>query len=87
MGLSVTGRLEHASRVRPYPGQAVGGDTVIVRELERGLFAAVVDVLGHGPEAHELALRIEQLLGWRPAPDQALEGTPDETRWRILADD
>ena len=35
---------------------------MVIRPLEHGLFAAIVDVLGHGPEAHELALVIEAYL-------------------------
>ena len=62
MALSANGTLEHASWVRPCPGHDVGGDAVVIRPLETGVFAAIVDVLGHGPEAHELALRIEEYL-------------------------
>jgi serine phosphatase RsbU (regulator of sigma subunit) len=40
----------------------VSGDAVVVRPLEEGLFAAIVDVLGHGPEAHDLALKIDAYL-------------------------
>ncbi len=54
--------LEHSSLVRPCPGERVSGDTVVVRPLEDGLFAAIVDVLGHGSEAHELAVRIDEYL-------------------------
>ena len=54
--------LEHASRIRPCFGERVSGDAVVIRPLEGGLFAAIVDVLGHGPEAHELALVIDAYL-------------------------
>jgi serine phosphatase RsbU (regulator of sigma subunit) len=56
------GTLEHASLVRPCPGQSVGGDATVICPLEQGLFVAIVDVLGHGPEAHALALVIEDYL-------------------------
>jgi pterin-4a-carbinolamine dehydratase len=35
----------------------------------------------------ELAAMIERSLGWRPAPESALEGAPAEGQWRYLADD
>jgi hypothetical protein len=36
--------------IRPCQGERVSGDAVVIRPLEEGLFAAIVDVLGHGPE-------------------------------------
>ncbi len=63
MDLNVDADLEHASRVRPCTGEYVSGDAVVIREMEQGLFVAIVDVLGHGPEAHELTHIIEAYLG------------------------
>ena len=40
----------------------MSGDAVVIRPLEKGLFVAIVDVLGHGPEAHELTLVIDAYL-------------------------
>jgi len=54
--------LEHSSLIRACPGERVSGDAVVIRPLEGGLFAAIVDVLGHGPEAHQVALRIDAYL-------------------------
>ena len=54
--------LEYSSRVRPCLGERVSGDAVIIRSLEQGLFVAIVDVLGHGPEAHELTHVIDSYL-------------------------
>jgi serine phosphatase RsbU (regulator of sigma subunit) len=54
--------LEHSSLIRPCPGEHVSGDAVVIRPLERGLFVAIVDVLGHGPEAHELTHVIDAYL-------------------------
>jgi negative regulator of sigma-B (phosphoserine phosphatase) len=56
------GNLQHSSRVRPCPGHQVSGDAVVIRDLEDGLFIAIVDVLGHGPEAHELTHVIDAYL-------------------------
>jgi serine phosphatase RsbU (regulator of sigma subunit) len=54
--------LEHASLIRPCRGEHLSGDAVVIRPLEQGLFVAIVDVLGHGPEAHELTHVIDAYL-------------------------
>jgi len=54
--------LEHSSLVRPCHGERVSGDAVVIRPLDGGLFVAIIDVLGHGPEAHELAVEIDAYL-------------------------
>ena len=55
-------RLEYAQVNRPHYYEHVSGDLAVVREKDHLLFAAIVDVLGHGPEAHELAMEIEKFL-------------------------
>lgn len=35
----------------------------------------------------ELAGLIEGLANWRPGPDSALDGTPDDAKWRYLQQD
>jgi len=62
MDLNVDEHLAHACRVRPCPGERVSGDAVFILPLERCLFVAIVDVLGHGPEAHELTQMIDAYL-------------------------
>lgn len=57
--------------VRPCQGERVSGDAVVIRPLEKGVFVAIVDVLGHGPEAHELALIIGEYLSRYPSFDIA----------------
>ncbi len=54
--------LEHSSLIRPCQGEYLSGDAVVIRPLEQGLFVAIVDVLGHGPEAHELTHVIDAYL-------------------------
>jgi serine phosphatase RsbU (regulator of sigma subunit) len=54
--------LEHSSMVRPRLGEQLSGDSVVMRPLEQGLFVAIVDVLGHGPEANELTHVIDAYL-------------------------
>jgi serine phosphatase RsbU (regulator of sigma subunit) len=60
--MNVDNVLEHSSRIRPCPGERLSGDTVVIRPLERGLFVAIVDVLGHGAEANELTHVIDAYL-------------------------
>jgi serine phosphatase RsbU (regulator of sigma subunit) len=62
MDLNAKALLEHSSLIRPCLGELVSGDAVVIRSLEHGLLAAIVDVLGHGPEAHELTLVIDAYL-------------------------
>jgi len=45
------------------------GDAVIVKPLAQGLFLAIVDVLGHGPEAHALTPVIDTYLSRYGAAD------------------
>ena len=54
--------LEHSSLIRPCRGERLSGDAVVIRPLEQGLFVAIVDVLGHWPEAHELTHVIDAYL-------------------------
>ena len=60
--MSAVKLLEHSSLIRPCQGERVSGDTVVVRPLEQGVLVAIVDVLGHGPEAHELTHVIDRYL-------------------------
>jgi len=50
--------LESFSVNRPCLGERVSGDVAVVLEVGGGWLAALVDVLGHGPEANELAVVI-----------------------------
>jgi serine phosphatase RsbU (regulator of sigma subunit) len=61
--------IEHAGLVRPCLGESVSGDAAVTLPLAHGVLAAIVDVLGHGPEAHELALVIEDHLIANPSAD------------------
>jgi serine phosphatase RsbU (regulator of sigma subunit) len=62
MDLIVDELLEHSSQIRPCLGERLCGDTVVIQPHEQGLFVAIVDVLGHGPEAHELTHVIDAFL-------------------------
>jgi serine phosphatase RsbU (regulator of sigma subunit) len=67
--LKVEEPLEHSSQTRPCLGEQLSGDAVVIRPVGHGLFAAIVDVLGHGPEAHELALVIDAFLARHASSD------------------
>ena len=58
----MNGDLKHASLIRPCIGESVSGDAVVIHPLEHGLFVAIVDEEGHGPEAHELTHGIDAFL-------------------------
>jgi hypothetical protein len=47
---------------RPFPGEKVSGDMAFAHRFESGDFFAVVDALGHGPEAHDVAVLAEAYL-------------------------
>lgn len=54
--------------VRPCTGERVSGDFAVTKKLEDGLLAAIVDVSGHGPEANELAVKLEpEISNWPDA--------------------
>jgi negative regulator of sigma-B (phosphoserine phosphatase) len=55
-------KVRVASASRPCRGFAANGDLALVRHGERVSFFAVVDVLGHGPEAAEVAAQADRCL-------------------------
>jgi hypothetical protein len=71
-------RIEAGEYVRPCDGETLSGDAVVVHSHDDGVFVAVIDVLGHGPDAHKLALQLSGTLSnWlssvpTPNPDGAL---------------
>jgi negative regulator of sigma-B (phosphoserine phosphatase) len=50
-------------------GERVSGDAVVIRPLDNGLFAAIIDVLGHGPEANDLTHLIDAFLSRHATAD------------------
>jgi serine phosphatase RsbU (regulator of sigma subunit) len=58
-------------RIRPCFGHTVGGDTAIALNLEDGLFLGIVDVLGHGPDAHVVAQIACDCIREHASPDVA----------------
>lgn len=57
------GVVESASAILTLPGQTESGDRHIVAQVPQGVLAAVVDGLGHGPEAAAAAERAIGVLG------------------------
>ena len=55
-------RVTTAQRTRPYPGFSASGDLVVVRQVAARTMLAVVDVLGHGPEAAQVAALAQEYL-------------------------
>ncbi len=60
------GDIQVASCVRPCLGERVSGDTAVIEHRDDMIFLAIVDALGHGPQAHAVANRAERFLrnGW-----------------------
>ncbi|KUI96660.1 SpoIIE family protein phosphatase [Vibrio sp. MEBiC08052] len=54
--------FEWYSRCIPCLGESESGDGLLVRENDAGLMVAIIDVLGHGPEAARLAREMEGYL-------------------------
>lgn len=70
--------------IRPFVGERVAGDAAVMRELGDGSLFAIIDGLGHGPEAHSAALVAVSYIESRGGRDlratmarlhQALRGT------------
>ena len=51
-----------AACVRPCPGERVSGDLALVERRGDLTLLALIDALGHGPEAHEVATRASAIL-------------------------
>ena len=77
--------VETGVHLRACTGEIVSGDTAVVAPAGTGLFVAIADVLGHGANAHAVALRIATFLRDRAGSDlmalmrqldERLKGTP-----------
>ena len=62
---------QHATVRRPCFGEVVSGDGTVLMPVGHGVFAAILDVLGHGQRAHELARMCERWLLDHAHPDLA----------------
>jgi anti-sigma regulatory factor (Ser/Thr protein kinase) len=72
------GRVEVGTYVRPCIGETLSGDAALMQPGSDGVFVAVIDALGHGPHAHQVASRLNKALSeWlqrtdTPRPASAL---------------
>jgi negative regulator of sigma-B (phosphoserine phosphatase) len=79
-------RIEAGEYIRPCDGEALSGDAVVVHSNDDGVLIAVIDALGHGPHAHELAMKLSGILlkwlSWvtTPNPEGALEALHESAR-------
>ena len=56
------GRVSAAARIRPHRGERVSGDAAVLRWVGERVLVSVVDGLGHGPAAADIAGRASQAL-------------------------
>ena len=54
--------IDWATFGRPHAGEQKSGDSAVIVERSDVIFMAIVDVLGHGPEAHRVATFAEGFL-------------------------
>lgn len=67
--------LEWAAAIRPCIGERVSGDAVYYEQRQNTLVVALIDGLGHGPDAHAAATAATDLLArnWEPDVIRALQ--------------
>lgn len=63
---TVDPRLDWGVAGAPMRGQETSGDLEVVREFPGGALVAVIDALGHGPEAARVAERAAEILRASP---------------------
>jgi len=54
--------LDYSSFGRPCFGERVSGDNALIEERDGFVFLGIIDVLGHGSNAHALSIEIEKFL-------------------------
>jgi phosphoserine phosphatase RsbX len=57
------------SYVRPCDGEAVAGDAIVIKDCPGGVFLSLIDALGHGREAADVALMAIRYLKQHAAAD------------------
>jgi serine phosphatase RsbU (regulator of sigma subunit) len=66
-------QVDYFGVVRPKVGYRQGGDATVIVAHEGKLLAGIVDVLGHGPEAHKVATTAKHFLDNGGVPNDPLE--------------
>jgi serine phosphatase RsbU (regulator of sigma subunit) len=75
--------MDYFGLVRPKVGYRQAGDAVVIVAYRGKLLTGIVDVLGHGPEAHDVAIQAQRFLdsGLEPGdPIKLLRGLHDALR-------
>jgi len=54
--------FSHTTRNRPFFGETVSGDGWVIADVEQGLLVVIIDALGHGYRAAELARQMESYI-------------------------
>ncbi|WP_421865881.1 SpoIIE family protein phosphatase [Motiliproteus sp.] len=54
--------LDSFALCRPFPGEAQSGDLAVIEQHGEQLFLGLIDVAGHGPKAHALAVECGEYL-------------------------
>jgi hypothetical protein len=74
--------FDYSSFVRPCPGERMSGDAVFVDQRNGTVFLAIVDVLGHGNEAHAVAQHAKTFLKahWKADISQTLLALHEEIK-------
>jgi len=81
----VSDRLESGTYVRACDGERLSGDVAFVEQRDGSVFAALIDALGHGPDAHQVGVRLstalaEWLQSFPPEPEGALTALHESAR-------
>ena len=58
--------FEYATYGRPCAGERLSGDVALAVNVGDSLLVVLIDVLGHGPEAHELARKMAAYIEEKP---------------------
>ena len=72
MAAVTIGEYQIGHSVRPADGFHVAGDAVVAHGRGDRVVLAIIDVLGHGPQAHELASKVQTLLVGSECSDAVL---------------
>ncbi|MEG3639201.1 SpoIIE family protein phosphatase [Magnetococcus sp. PR-3] len=62
-------KIEHAHVNRPHPHEKQSGDSLIIRPTDIGLLFGIIDVSGHGAEAHALTKKLSEAVQNAPSED------------------
>ena len=66
---NTVGSIDWSVASKPFPGQTRSGDLHVVTTHQQGVFLAVIDGLGHGPDAAEAAELAATILAASPNED------------------